>query len=115
MQHIVPYLKEGKHGPGGDFANDPDRMTGRGHNYHPNDLKLYEEYLAIRDAFHKMHPTYPKLKEGEVVDAESKADRDMWETWYFEFRQKYPGSRGDQWVCGCAKLIDETGDESEEE
>jgi hypothetical protein len=115
VQHIVPYLKEGKHGPGGDFDLDPDRATGKGHNYHPGDAKLYQEYLEQRAAFRKLHPTYPKLKEGEHVDDEMKADRDMWETWYYGFREKYPGTRGDQWVCGCSALIEESGDESEEE
>jgi hypothetical protein len=90
-------------------------MTGRGHDYHPNDAKLNEEYLANRRAFWDMHPTYPQLKEGEVVDPEVKADRDMWEEWYFGFRERYPGSRGDQWVCGCQKWTEESEDESEEE
>jgi hypothetical protein len=71
--------------------------------------------LAIRRAFRDKYPTYPKLKEGEMVDPEMKADRDMWESWYFGFREKYPSSRGDQWVCGCSKMIEESGEESEEE
>jgi hypothetical protein len=115
LTHIVPYLKEGKHGPGGDFDNDRDRMTGKGHNYQPNDAKLYEEYLQNRAVFRKMHPAYPQLREGEVVDAEVKADRHLWEEWYFGFRERYPGSLGDQWVCGCQKWTEESEDESEEE
>jgi hypothetical protein len=108
-------LKEGKHGPGGDFDNDRDRMTGRDHNYHPNDAKLYGEYLAIRRAFRDKYPTYPRMKEGEVVDAEMKVARDMWEKWYYGFRERYPGSRGDQWVCGCQVWTEGSEDESEEE
>jgi hypothetical protein len=32
VTHVVPYLKEGKHGPGGDLDLDSDRATGKDHN-----------------------------------------------------------------------------------
>jgi hypothetical protein len=115
VSRIVPYLKEGKHGPGGDFDNDPDCANGKGHDYRPDDAKLHQEYLESRAAFRKMYPRYTEMKDGEVVGAEVKADRDMWESWYFGLRERYPGSRGDQWVCGCSKLVEESGEESEEE
>jgi hypothetical protein len=70
---------------------------------------------AQRVTFNKLHPTHPKLKEDKHVEDEMKAYQDMWETWYYGFREKYPGTRGDQWVCGCSALIEESGDESEEE
>jgi hypothetical protein len=112
---IVPYLKRGKHGPGGDFDNDSDRVTGQGHDYHPNDVNLYEDYLAQRAAFYKLHPTYPKLQGNEHVDDEMKAKRDDWERWYITFKGKYPGRGANLWVCGCAKVADNSECESEEE
>jgi hypothetical protein len=59
---------------------------------------------------------YPKLRAGEKVDPEIKAQHEDWEIWcLFVFQPKYPGRGGGQWVCGCAKLVEEDDDESEEE
>jgi hypothetical protein len=111
----VPYLKTGRHGLGGDFAEDPDRATGKGHNYDPVDQKKYEEYMEFRALFHGKYPEYPKLDTGVSVDAKMLEAWRRNEVWYQGFRQKYTGMLGTQWVCGCQKILDEDEGEGESE
>ncbi|KAJ4378056.1 hypothetical protein N0V83_000886 [Neocucurbitaria cava] len=109
----APYLKNGRHGNGGDFDDDPARETGEGHQYEPEDMKRYEGFLQLRHRFYRMHRTYPNLHERERVDPRFKAAWDTEQMWYNRFTEKYPGARVDQWPCGCQKLSE--GDESESE
>ena len=112
---VTPYLKEGKHGSSGEFKGDPDCATGKGHNYDINDSKLYQEYLEHRAAFYRRYPIYPRLEGGVQVAPMIKAEWNKQEKWYRTFRDKYPGSRTNQWVCGCERVVAENDGESESE
>ncbi|KAL6704347.1 hypothetical protein ACN47E_008303 [Coniothyrium glycines] len=110
-----PFLKQGRHGPHGDFAADSERATGRGHTYDPADLQKYEDYLKFRAEFHNKYPGYPRSPPGSVVAADVLERYRAGERFYLGFRKKYPGTLGTQWVCGCAKWIRDGESESESE
>ncbi|KAH9871687.1 hypothetical protein J1614_005942 [Plenodomus biglobosus] len=107
--NLRPYLKDGKHGPGGKFDNDPDRATGNGHDYEPEDAWNFSKYLEIKS---KAGERYPDGK--PMFPQAVQALRDL-EPWYVEYVKQYPGKRLDQWPCGCMKVVEEDRDESEEE
>ncbi|CBX91133.1 hypothetical protein LEMA_P061670.1 [Plenodomus lingam JN3] len=104
-----PYLKDGRHGPGGQFDNDPDRATGQGHDCEPEDARNFETYMGLKWKASRRHPN------GESVFPQAIQDFRALEPWYREYVKQYPGKRLDQWPCGCLKVIEEEGDESEEE
>lgn len=108
-------LKEGVHGPGGDFLLDPDRITGKGHDYDPADARMYEVYLKTRETFYKQQQLHQSFQGGEKIDPDIKKTWEMAQMWYMSFTDKYPGRRLDQWVCGCQKLAVYDEGESEEE
>jgi hypothetical protein len=111
-----PFLKDGKHGRGGDFENDPDCRTGRGHEMTPEDEAAHEEYLSFRGQVLKKYPRYPDVDSGEEVDPVVKQARDEFEIWHNNFTYKYPGLIVNHlWPCSCEKLRGESEDEESEE
>lgn len=112
---IKPYLKEGQHGRGGQFDNDPDRSTGRGHDYEPEDTRNFHDYLAIEAALHKKYPKWPYKPDGECVDPEIIEIRNAQRTWYNGYARKYSGRLLRDWPCGCEKLVAQDDAESESE
>jgi len=112
-----PFIKDGKHGRRGDFENDPDRRTGRGHEVTPEDRTRHNEYIDFRALVYKKYPLYPGVAQGEIVDNSIKQTWDDNEIWYNSFNYKYGGNLFNHlWPCGCEKLRGESEDgESEEE
>ncbi|KAH3917681.1 hypothetical protein HBH56_043520 [Parastagonospora nodorum] len=111
-----PFLKNGKHGRGGDFENDPDRRTGRGHEVTPGDLILHDEYIDFRALVYKKYPGYPGVAQGEEMDTSIKEAWDDNERWHTGFNYKYGGNMFNHvWPCGCEKLRGESEDEESEE
>lgn len=111
-----PFLKDGKHGRGADFENDPDRRTGRGHEVTPEDQILHDEYIDFRALVYKKYPHYPGVAHGEEVDASIKEAWDDNERWQNSFNYKYGGNMFNHlWPCGCEKLRGESEDEESEE
>jgi hypothetical protein len=112
-----PFLKDGKHGRGGDFENDPDRRTGRGHEVVPEDQILLEEYLSFRGRVLEKYPRYPGVDAGQEVDPNVKQAWDSMEMWHNKFTNKYAGFVFNHlWPCGCEKVRGESeAGESEEE
>ncbi|KAJ4993953.1 hypothetical protein SVAN01_00430 [Stagonosporopsis vannaccii] len=112
------FLKTGRHGRKGDFANDPDLLAGRGHQVDPLDLKRKREFEAKYHAFHSTWPYWPFIdKERKYLSSkhiEEKAELDEAERWMVRYRKKYPGEVvGHLWPCGCE--VPRDGDESEEQ
>lgn len=114
----MPFHKHGRHGRRGDFVNDPDLQTGRGHQIHPSDLEGKRAYEEWYYEFHKLWPHHPYV-DGRKRDlvlghVEGKARLDEAEIWMMGYREKYQGENVSHlWPCGCEKHFD--GDESEEE
>ncbi|KAI8937224.1 hypothetical protein NX059_006433 [Plenodomus lindquistii] len=104
-----PYLKNGRHGSGGIFDNDPDRATGLGHDYEPEDARNFVTFMQLKSKATQRHD------DGKPVFPQAVRDFKVLQPWYAEYVRQYPGKRLDQWPCGCSKIIDEDGDESEEE
>lgn len=106
---LRPFLKNGKHGAGGIFDDDPDRATGYGHDFEPEDSRNFEKYLKIQSKAEQRTP------DGKAMFPDAvQRYKDLW-PWYLEYTKQYPGVRLDQWPCGCLKLVDEDEDVSEEE
>jgi hypothetical protein len=102
-----PYLKVGVHGRHGDFENDLDRQTGRGHELSSEDQIGLGEYMDFR-----------ARKAG--AEQEMVPDiKDAWnenEQWYTAFTRRYPGfSVSHLWPCGCEKWRGESEDSDSEE
>ncbi|KAJ8109297.1 hypothetical protein OPT61_g7560 [Boeremia exigua] len=93
--HREPFLKPGRHGRNGDFADDPDLLTGHGHQVNPSDLKQRREYEAKYRAFHATWPFWPFLdREGKYpapVHNKEKKELDEAEQGMKEYREKYHG------------------------
>lgn len=110
------YLKPGKHGRRGDFDDDPNRRTGKGHQIDPADQEKMREYRQFRDTVLLRYPTFPR------VDAEEKIHPDLKRGWEHNedirhrFEEKYFGKFvAHLWNCGCEKLRGESEDEESEE
>jgi len=103
------FLKKGKHGAGGIFDNDPDRVTGYGHDYEPEDSRNFATYMEIKFKAGKTD------SDGKFVFPDAIDRYRALEPWYLEYVKQYPGVRLDQWPCGCTKKVVDDGDESEEE
>ncbi|KAF2133408.1 hypothetical protein P153DRAFT_381838 [Dothidotthia symphoricarpi CBS 119687] len=115
VKHQEPsFLKPGRHGRHGDFDDDEDRFTGRGHQMTPEDEVEYHNYLQFRGDFLDMYPTYPRLAEGNNANSDLSNRWNDNEVWYRRFREKYSGlAPAHLWDCGCEKIGD--GSESEAE
>ncbi|KAF1365473.1 hypothetical protein EJ07DRAFT_150968 [Lizonia empirigonia] len=114
----TPFLKNGRHGRHGDFVDDPDLHTGRGHQVESSDLVRKREYEAKYHEFYKRWPHYPYVDRARRYltseDVEGGKELDEAERWMMGYREKYQGENvGHLWPCGCERLVD--GDESEEE
>jgi hypothetical protein len=110
----IPFLKPGRHGRQGDFTNDTDRMTGRGHKITEQDQKEHEKFMTFRGEVYMKYLTFPR---GEDIDTEIDTEiKERWvekEKWYRAFTEKYPGNAVNHlWPCGCEKMRGE--DESEQ-
>lgn len=111
----TPYLKKGRHGPQGDFDTDPDRESGIGHDYEPEDLIKLNDYSKTQREFKQKYPGYPKVQFKDDEGLELLKIRRQDELWYLGYARKYPGHTIDQWPCGCRKLSNKVGSESESE
>lgn len=111
------YLKTGKHGRGGDFDDDLDRRTGRGHQVSTGNQASLEEYLSFRGHVLKKYPQFPRANSEEEVHHEVKKAWNKNELWNCNFSNKYSGyAFSHLWPCGCQKVRGESeDDESEEE
>jgi hypothetical protein len=74
-------LKDGKHGRGGDFDDDPDCCTRRGHQTSREDYEGLEEYLSFRGQVMKKYPQFPSADAEEEVHPEVKKVWDKNELW----------------------------------
>lgn len=111
-----PFLKEGKHGRGGDFQNDPDRRTGRGHHIALEDQSAHDEYMNFRGVVFKKYPRWPGVDVGEEIDPNIKEAWDDNERWNNKFTYQYAGfGFAHLWPCGCEKVRGESEDEESEE
>lgn len=113
-----PFLKPGVHGRRGDFTNDPDRLTGHGHQVEPADLARRRAYDARYMAFHRRFPFFPFVDRDkssrDSARFEGLEELNREELWMRTYRDRYPGEVvGSLWDCGCEMVAD--GDESEEE
>jgi hypothetical protein len=100
-----PSLKAGTHGRHGDFSNDHDRRTGRGHQLTTEDQKGLNEYHDFRGQVLQAYPRFPANDEEEEVHLEVKEGWNDNERWYNSFTHKYPGNSVNHlWPCGCEKL-----------
>jgi hypothetical protein len=112
----ISILKDGKHGRGGDFDDDPDRCTRRGHQISPEDYEGLEEYLSFHGQVMKKYPPFPSTDAEEEVHPEVKNVWDKNELWNCNFSNKNPGyAFGHLWPCGCEKVRVESEDEGSEE
>ncbi|OAL49565.1 hypothetical protein IQ07DRAFT_680776 [Pyrenochaeta sp. DS3sAY3a] len=118
----APYLKPGKHGPGGDFKDDEMRATGEGHQVEPADAKLRGEYSSFVSDFRRKYSRMQYLPgrhmvetHWEVAPEQEKAEYIKRELWLMNFRNKYSGLLVSQWPCGCEILGFEEEGQSEEE
>jgi hypothetical protein len=113
----ISFLEDGKHGRGGNFDDDTDRRTGRGHQINPEDYENLEEYLSFRGQVLKKYPQYPSADAGEEVHPDVKKVWDKNELWNCNFTKKYLGHAFSHlWPCGCERVRGESeNDESEEE
>jgi hypothetical protein len=110
----APFLKIGRHGRDGDFENDPDRETGRGHDINPQVQCEFGRYHRIRSQLLRRYPRYPQVGDGGIVTLNDKQSWDENERWYIDFKKTYKGYFvAHLWPCGCE--IPREGDESEEE
>lgn len=114
----APFLKNGRHGRHGDFFEDPDLHTGRGHQVESSDLVRKREYEAKHREFYKKWPHYPYVDKARrhlaSEHVEGRKELDEAERWMMGYREKYQGENvGHLWPCGCERPVD--GDESEEE
>jgi hypothetical protein len=110
----APFLKVGRHGRGGDFENDLDRETGRGHDISPRVYREFEGYRKFRGQVLRRYPRYPQVSDGETVSPEVKQAWNENEMWYINFKKTYRGYFvAHLWPCGCE--VPRNGDESEEE
>ena len=112
-----PFLKIGRHGRYGDFDNDPDRRTGRGHQLNPEDQLGLDSYFEYRGQVLQKYPRYPGVDAGLQVHPEVKKSWDENQVWHNGFVERYPGyAVAHLWPCGCEKLRGESENgESEEE
>lgn len=114
VEAATPYLKPGQHGPHGDFENDPDHWTGRGHKVAPQDYQGHGEYLTFRGQVLNRYSAYPKALDGEEIDDEVKKAWNENERKHAEFLHKYPGfGFAHLWPCGC-EMVPEEGQSEEE-
>jgi hypothetical protein len=112
-----PFLKVGRHGRGGDFEDDCDRQTGRGHEVSLEAYTGLDEYMNYRGQVFRKYPRYPRVGEGEAIHSEVKKSWNENELWYVNFKKTYPGfSVSHLWPCGCEQLRrGSENDESEQE
>ncbi|KAE8826747.1 hypothetical protein PTNB73_08033 [Pyrenophora teres f. teres] len=109
-----PFLKPGKHGRHGDFVEDPDTWTGRGHQMERDDSTSWERYKEFQRMFDEDRLNNRTSNDGVALDQTSKNTWVKWQKWYSGFLQKYPGyAVAHLWPCGCQVMSD--GTESEEE
>ncbi|KAH7088406.1 hypothetical protein FB567DRAFT_628124 [Paraphoma chrysanthemicola] len=100
-----PFLKTGMHGRHGDFGNDPDRRTGRGHQVRHEDAVAYEKYLHTRGSVYARYPVYPHSHINDPIDPMTKETWRVNELVAAAFDVKYPGYAVNHlWPCGCEKL-----------
>ncbi|KAH6616326.1 hypothetical protein C7974DRAFT_401612 [Boeremia exigua] len=112
------FLKPGRHGRHGDFTDDPDLHTGRGHQVNPVDLKQRRAFEAKYRAFHRMWPYWPYVDQEKrwlgSQHAQGKKELDEAERGMRVYREKYQGELvGHLWPCGC--VVPRDGNESEED
>jgi hypothetical protein len=69
-----PFLKPGTHGRHGDFQDDPDRRTGRGHQLDPEDQTALGEYMECRGQVLQRYPQFPSVDEEDEVYSAIKQD-----------------------------------------
>ena len=111
-----PFFIPGTHGRGGDFEQDPDRRTGRGHQITPEDAQGLEEYFKLRGAVLKKYPKYPRAGEGGEVEEAVRTGWEDNEAWFRGFNGKYKGRAvGHLWPCGCERMRGESEEEESEE
>ncbi|KAH7400705.1 hypothetical protein DE146DRAFT_744997 [Phaeosphaeria sp. MPI-PUGE-AT-0046c] len=113
----TPFLKAGQHGRHGDFVDDPDRRTGRGHQLALKEKVALDRYLQSRGQALKQFPRYSAVTEGQKTRLDIEESWEQNELWYNKFTIRYPGfSVNHLWPCGCEKLRGESeSGESEEE
>jgi hypothetical protein len=122
-QHRLPsaepsFLKPGLHGRGGDFTDDPDRRTGRGHQITLQDRQGLENYYMFRGPVLRKYLRYPVVGEDEEeVDEEVRRGWEENEEWFRRYGEKYRGhAMCHLWACGCERARGKSEDgESEEE
>jgi hypothetical protein len=111
-----PFLKVGRHGRGGDFENDRDRQTGRGHEVSLEDYTGYDEYMKYCGQVYRKYPRYPQVGKGDTIHTEVTKSWNENELWYIHFKKTYPGfSVSHLWPCGCEKLRHGSEDEESEQ
>jgi hypothetical protein len=111
-----PYIKVGVHGRHGDFNDDPDRQTGRGHELSLEDLTDLGKYMWFRGQILHRYPRFPQSEAGQEIQPELTEGWNGNERWYIAFKNRYPGlSVGHLWPCGCEKLRGEGEDSDSEE
>jgi hypothetical protein len=111
-----PFLKAGKHGRGGDFDNDPDRRTGRGHQFTDEDTKGLDAYYSCRGQIFQRFPNYPRVGAGVEIPAEVREAWNVNEEWYRSYKEKYGGyAVSHLWPCGCERMRGASEEEESEE
>ncbi|KAF2828486.1 hypothetical protein CC86DRAFT_444692 [Ophiobolus disseminans] len=113
----APFVKKGRHGRHADFAHDPDRRFGRGHQFTREDEQGLEEYFSYSGQVLKEYPKYPRIGEHQGINPGVEDDWKENESWYRRFSRKYPGHAvAHLWPCGCERVRGGSeGEESEEE
>jgi hypothetical protein len=110
-----PFLKPGTHGRYGNFGDDSDRQTGRGHEIAQKDEVDLHQYLQYRGQVLSKYPKFPRVNE---QDEELATIKQVWnenELWYRHFTERYTGyAINHLWPCGCEKLRGESEDEESE-
>ncbi|KAF2872140.1 hypothetical protein BDV95DRAFT_37284 [Massariosphaeria phaeospora] len=111
----APFLKPGRHGPRGQFLNDPDLLTGKGHQVEPADQRKYDEAQKFQQGLWKTYPEYQRTGDRSLLKPEEL--KRLGEVVAYErlWRKKYPGMNGGEWQCGCLVPQDEDEVVSEEE
>ncbi|RMZ71559.1 nad(P)-binding protein [Pyrenophora seminiperda CCB06] len=110
----VPFRKPGNHGRHGDFIDDPDRFTGRGHQMEPVDATRWQKYKSFQNKLEQDRRHNPTKDRGEAINHRTEGRWNEWQNWYGGFLERYPGyAVAHLWPCGCEVMGD--GNESEEE
>lgn len=105
-QQPAPFLKKGRHGRHGDFVNDPDRLTGHGHQIPPGERRRWDEFTVFRGSFCRTASGVPSGQTKEIWN--------KWQMWYSGFVERFPGyAVAHLWPCGCERVSDDSDSEEE--